>query len=280
MAQRVSPPRPARRWIVSGLGALVCLVALPGLASGTFAAGERGTVASVEDGDSFTLAGGQVVRLAQIEAPRLRDGDASASAARAALAAMVSDRPVQLRYGGLRRDRRGRALAQVFVAAGTGASAETWVQEALLRAGMARVHTYADNRAEVASLWAAEREARRAGRGLWSDPAYQVRYATPEALSGGIGTFQLMEGAVTAVERRGRVVLLGFGDDRSTDVSVVIPETALALWPGGEAGVTALEGRTIRVRGFVRMDRGPSVWVDHPEQMEYIRTGATVPARR
>jgi endonuclease YncB( thermonuclease family) len=273
MAQPVSRPSPARRWIVYAVAACAGLLTVPVIAGGTFAAGERGTVASVEDGDSFTLAGGQVVRLAQIEAPRMRDGDATAAAARTALAAMVSSRPVQLRYGGLRRDRRGRALAQVYAVTGR-ADGEVWVQEALLQAGMARVHTYADNRAEVPRLWAAEREARRAGRGLWSDPAYQVRFATPEALSGGIGTFQLMEGTVTAVERRGRVVVLGFGEDRDSDVSVTIPETALPLWPGGEDAVTALDGRTIRVRGLVRMNRGPSVWVDHPEQIEYIRTSA------
>ncbi len=243
-------------------------------ANGAFEAGERGRVASVEDGDSLTLVGGQVVRLAQIEAPRIRDGDPAGPQARAALQGLVGSGTVELRYGGLRRDRRGRALAQVFAARQGG---EAWVQEELLRAGMARVHTYADNRRDVPRLWAAEREARRAGRGIWAMPAYQVRFATPEALSGAIRTFVLMEGTVTAVERRGTVILVGFGEDRATDVTAVVPETALPLWQGGEAAITALRGRAIRVRGYVRMDRGPSVWVDHPEQIEFIRPVTSTP---
>ena len=243
-------------------------------ANGVFEAGERGRVASIEDGDSLTLDGGQIVRLAQIEAPRMRDGDPAGPQARTALQGLVGSGPVELRYGGLRRDRRGRALAQVFA---TRQGGEVWVQEELLRAGMARVHTYADNRRDVGRLWAAEREARRAGRGIWSMPAYQVRFATPEALSGAIRTFVLMEGTVTAVERRGTVILVGFGDDRATDVTAVVPETALPLWQGGEAAINALRGRPIRVRGYVRMDRGPSVWVDHPEQIEFIRPAAAAP---
>lgn len=140
---------------------------------------------------------------------------------------------------------------------------------------MARVHTYADNRRDVPRLWAAEREARRAGRGIWAMPAYQVRFATPEALSGAIRTFVLMGGTVTAVERRRSVILVGFWADRATDVTAVVPETALPLWQGGEAAINALRGRLIRVRGHVRMDRGPSVWVDHPEQIEFVRPAST-----
>lgn len=273
------------RWprVVAGMAAVSCAVlaafvpAAPAGAGTPLAEGERGRVASVEDGDSFTLDGGLVVRLAEVEAPRLRPGDPAGEQARAGLAALLGSGPVTLRYGGLRRDRRGRAIAHAYVRGPDGR--EVWVQQALLDQGLARVHTYADNRIEVPALWSAERTARRAARGVWALPAYQVRFATPEALAGGIGTFQLMEGTVTAVERRGRVVMLGFGPDRDTDVTAVVPETALPLWPGGEAALTALEGRTIRVRGLVRMSRGPSVWVDHPEQIEFIRpAGAGAPA--
>lgn len=251
-------------WRLAG----VPLLALALMAAASdFQAGERGRVASVQDGDSFTLDNGQVVRLGEIEAPRLRQGNATGTQARDALAALVQGREVELRYGGLRRDRRGRALAQVFVA---GSGGPVWVQQALLRGGHARVHTYADNRAEVADLWAAEREARRAARGLWTDPAYQVRFATPEALQGGESSFQLMEGQVVRASRRGQVVFLNFGEDAATDVTAVIPESAFARWQGGEDAILALQGRTIRVRGFVRNSNGPSVWVDHPEQIEFI----------
>ena len=234
-----------------------------------FEAGETGIVATILDGDSFVLDSGLEVRLAQIEAPRVRPGDTWGAQATASLERMLKGKKVELRYGGLRRDRRGRALAQVFISQGIGKD-DVWVQSELLKAGTARVRTYADNRGAIAQLWGAEREARRANRGVWSAGAYQVRFATPEALQGGIGTFQLAEGRVESASQRGSVIFLNFGTDNKTDVTAVIPERAFALWPGGAADLLALQGRSIRVRGYIRNSNGPSLWLDHPEQIEYI----------
>lgn len=247
-----------------------------------FEAGETGVVASVVDGDSFVLDSGLEVRLAQIEAPRVRPSDTWGPQATASLERMIKGKRVELRYGGLRRDRRGRAIAQVFIPQGIGREA-VWVQTEMLRTGIARVHTYADNRSAIAELWGAEREARRAGRGVWSAPAYQVRFATPQALAGGIGSFQLAEGRVESASQRGSVIFLNFGTDNKTDVSAVVPERAFALWPGGAADILALQGRSIRIRGYVRNSNGPALWLDHPEQIEYIigppRQSASQPAR-
>jgi micrococcal nuclease len=234
-----------------------------------FEGGESGIVSSIVDGDSFILDSGLEVRLAQIEAPRVRPGDTWGPQATATLERMLKGKRVELRYGGLRRDRRGRAIAHVFIPQGIGREA-TWVQTELLRAGIARVHTYADNRSAIAELWGAEREARRANRGVWSAPTYQVRFATPQALQGGIGSFQLAEGKVESASQRGTVIFLNFGTDNKTDVTAVIPERAFALWPNGAADLLALQGRSIRVRGYVRNSNGPAMWLDHPEQIEYI----------
>jgi micrococcal nuclease len=243
-------------------------IALSGAAP-RFESGENGVVARIIDGDSFVLDNGLEVRLAQIEAPRVRPGDTWGPQATAALETMIGGKRVELRYGGLRRDRRGRAIAQVFVPQGFGREAK-WVQTELLRAGIARVHTYADNRAAIADMWGAEREARRAGRGVWSAPAYQVRFATPQALQGGIGSFQLAEGRVESASQRGTVILLNFGTDNKTDVTAVIPQRAFELWPRGAQDLLALQGRSIRIRGLVRNSNGPAIWLDHPEQIEYI----------
>lgn len=244
-----------------------------------FESGESGVVSSITDGDSFVLDSGLEVRLAQIEAPRVRPGDTWGPQATANLERLIKGKRVELRYGGLRRDRRGRAIAQVFVPQGMGRE-PLWLQTEMLRAGIARVHTYADNRSAIAELWGAEREARRAGRGVWSAPAYQVRFATPEALAGGIGSFQLAEGRVESASQRGSVIFLNFGTDNKTDVSAVIPERAFALWPNGAADLLALQGRTIRVRGYVRNSNGPAMWLDHPEQIEYIMGPRQTPTRQ
>jgi micrococcal nuclease len=259
---------------MAGFRGLKCLLVGVGFvalaaAAPRFENGESGIVASVIDGDSFVLDSGLEVRLAQVEAPRVRPGDTWGPQATVALERLVKGKKVDLRYGGLRRDRRGRAIAHVFVPQGLGRDA-LWVQTELLRAGSARVHTYADNRSAIALLWGAEREARRANRGVWSAPAYQVRFATPAALQGGIGSFQLAEGRIESASQRGSVIFLNFGTDNQTDVTAVVPQTAFGLWPNGAADLLALQGRSIRVRGYVRNSNGPSIWLDHPEQIEYI----------
>ena len=246
--------------------------------------GEKGTVARVIDGDSFVLNSGIVVRMAQIEAPRIRSNDNAGIAARAALNSLISGKDVELKYGGMRRDRSGRALAQVFISNGI-LNEPVWVNIEMLKAGHARVHTYSDNRARIEDFWLAEREARRAGRGIWANNAYQVRFATSEALIGAEGSFQLIEGRVIAVEQSASLIKLYFGADKTSDVTALIPLRAWTLWNGGISSILALEGRDIRIRGRINPAKnarearsksrnypahGPQIWLDHPEQIEFI----------
>jgi micrococcal nuclease len=228
--------------------------------------GETARVAEVLDGDSLRLANGLVVRLAEIDAPRVQPGDPLGAQATQALRALVAGKTVTLRYGGLRRDKRGRALAQVFTTGPQG----VWLQRELLARGLARVHTWPDNRAEARQLLAAEAAARGARRGLWASAAYGVRAADPNQLIRFDKSFQVVEGVVReAAERRGRVYL-NFGDNYRTDFTVSVDPAATRLWPGGAAGVQSLQGKRIRVRGWLSDYNGPSIRASHPEQIEVI----------
>lgn len=246
--------------------------------------GEKGVVARVIDGDSFVLNSGIMVRMAQIEAPRIRSGDNAGVEARAALHNLIAGKTVELKYGGMRRDRSGRALAQVFISTGI-LSEPVWVNTEMLKVGHARVRTYYDNRARIEDFWLAEREARRSGRGIWQNSAYQVRFATPEALVGAEGSFQLIEGRIVAIEQTDRLIKLYFGSDKATSVAALVPMRAWPLWEGGINSILALEGRDLRIRGRINPAQnaretksknrnfpahGPQIWLDHPEQIEFI----------
>src|SRR5206468_2302122 len=128
--------------------------------------GGQAMVSAVIDGDTVMLADGRQLRLAGIAAPKRpldRPDDSPwplADAARSALAGLVLGRSVQLSYGGATSDRYGRVVAQLRTAEGT------WVEGALLRSGLARVSSTADNRARVGDMLALEGEARAAGSGL------------------------------------------------------------------------------------------------------------------
>src|SRR3546814_9705575 len=137
-----------------------------------FAAGAEAV--TVIDGDTLTLADGREIRLVGIQAPKLALGRAGfqpwplAEEAKARLAALTLGRSLGLGFGGRRGDRHGRVLAHLFDAEGR------WIQGELLRAGLARVYSFADNRGAVAEMLSLEREARAAGRGIWRDPFYAI----------------------------------------------------------------------------------------------------------
>ena len=102
-----------------------------------------------------------------------------------------------------------------------------WVQGELIRRGFARVRSAADNRLGVAEMLALERQARRYRRGLWSDRAYAVLGADEAARSS--GTFQLVTGTVAKVADASGQVLVAFGEDRRSALTLVIGAPALKL---------------------------------------------------
>lgn len=237
--------------------------------------GETARVTQVVDGDTLVLANGLTVRLAEIDAPRREDP--LGPQAQATLSNLALGKTVSLRYGGLRRDSRGRALAQVVVEGGP--AGQTWLQREMLARGLARVHTWPDNRAEVPALFAAERAARAARAGVWAQRAYAVNVSDPAALRGKEKSFQLVEGTVTQVaDRRGRIYV-NFGRDYKTDFTVVVERENLRNWPGGAADIQALQGRQIRIRGWLKDWNGPMIEATHPQQIEFLRPAAA-PVRR
>ena len=251
---------------------LLLLVAIAGLAHAAepprLAPEFSRRVTDIVDGDTLTLETGLEVRLVGIQAPKLPLGRPGfeawplAAAAKAALADLAADRIVGLTFTGRRRDRHGRWLAHLTTADGV------WIQGEILERGLARVYSFADNRALIAEMLAIERRARGAGRGIWSDPYYAVR--GPTDLQRRIGSFQLVEGRVLDAARvRGRVYL-NFGADWRTDFTVSVSPKSRRLFETAGFDLDSYRSARLRVRGWVTSRNGPMVEVTHPEQIEIL----------
>ncbi len=228
---------------------------------------DRDRVVAVVDGDTVTLAGGAAVRLVGIQAPKLALGRPGfrpwplAQRAKAAVVALCRGRDATLAYFGRKIDRHGRLLAHLSCAG-------SWVQGTLLGRGLARVYTFADNRARAAEMLALEAGARAARRGIWALPFYAVRDAADPRLP--TGTFELVAGTVRAAAVvRGRAYL-NFGADRRTDFTITVAPRDLAAF-GGAAAIAAYEGKRVRVRGWVVRRGGPEIVATHPEQIEVLK---------
>jgi endonuclease YncB( thermonuclease family) len=269
------------RWrrAAAGAAGLACASAgLPLLAAATAAevgptcsgleAGPTRTVTRILDGETVALDDGRELRLIGALAPRAIDADAEAgawpaeAAATEALRALVLGRSVELRFGGERRDRYGRLLAQAFLIEGEG---RRWVQGVLLQQGLARAYALAGSRGRrcSAELLAAERPARQARLGLWAEAAYQVRSADkPAELVRYRATFQVVQGVIVRVgQTRGRIYL-NFDRNWRRGFSGSLRRGDASLLLGTYAGnPRALEGRRVRVRGWIG-ERGGAPVID------------------
>ena len=249
--------------------ALLIAVGSPAAALEGLREGERGRVVEVIDADTVILDSGLSVRLVGIQAPKLplgREGFVAwplAAEAKAALEEMVLEQSVGLFYGGLETDRYGRALAHLVRDDGL------WLQGELLARGWARVYGFRDNRAKLPEMLALEAEARAEKRGIWAEPFYRV--VTVDETEAHLGSFQLVEGRVldvAVVKGRG---YLNFGPDWRTDFTVSIAPADLRAFEAEGFDIAGLEGRFIRVRGWLKFFNGPMIDATHPEQVEDVK---------
>jgi micrococcal nuclease len=232
---------------------------------------DAGTVTAVIDGRTFVLEDGRELRLAGIEVPApipASGGDGAplpaAHAAKAALEELIAGRTVSLNRFGPESDRYGRRLVHAFVA---GAGDEVWVQGALVAQGHARVAARLDSCAK--ELLPSERSARAAGLGLWSDPQFRLRPAeNPTDILAERGRFALVEGKIISVRESGGTVYLNFGRVWTRDFAVTVLKRNERLFTASGMELKKLEGRRIRIRGWVEERGGPRIEAHGPEQIE------------
>ncbi|HEX7100875.1 MAG TPA: lamin tail domain-containing protein [Acidimicrobiia bacterium] len=133
-------------------------------------ASDEHSVVSVIDGDTIVVGSGGLeerVRLIGINAPEPEE--CLAEEATQALDDLVSGSPVRLVPDASDRDGFGRLLRYVYVDG-------EFVNEALVRRGLAIAHRYEPNVANQEILETAEAEARAEGAGMWSPDACPSEY--------------------------------------------------------------------------------------------------------
>ncbi len=236
--------------------------------------GPSGRVVAISDGDTLDLDSGLTVRLVGIQAPKLPLGREGFEAwplgdeAKAKITALAMGQDVTLYYGGETRDRHGRALGHVMVHTDDGL---VWVQAEMLKAGLARVYSFPDNRSCLAELMAAEAQARADRVGIWRDPYYAIRDAGDvETLLEREGGYELVEGRVLNADTVGNRVYLNFGRHWKEDFTLVIEAPGLRIFEEAGLDPLALENAVIRVRGWIDDLDGPRMAVTHPEQIEIL----------
>lgn len=227
--------------------------------------GPTRTVVRVLDGETVALDDGTELRLIGALAPRAIDADAEVGAWPAEVAAMealrglVLGKSIELAFAGDRGDRYGRLQAHAFLVEEGG---RRWVQRHMVEHGFARAYTLVADRACGDALLAAERAAREARRGLWAEAAYQVRPADrPAELLRYRATFQLVEGKIVRVGQTRSTIYLNFDRNWRRGFSVSLRRDDSGLLGPDASNPKALEGRSVRVRGWMA-ERGGAPVID------------------
>lgn len=216
--------------------------------------GERARVVRVIDGDALVLQTGLTVRLAGITAPspawKDRVGEPFAEEATIILERLALGREVQVFYGGLSRDRYGRAIAQVRTVDGLGPT--HWLNLEMVREGGARVRVYPDNEMLAATLLTAEEDARTARSGLWSDLSAHPRDAS--SLPASVQGFVILEGWVVpaAPPREAGRAFAGDGyRPRPVACRLGFGQLVIEVAPTAVAACATPPGVRARVRGWL-----------------------------
>jgi hypothetical protein len=217
----------------------------------------------VEKNGALILGDGRAVMLEGVRLP-LSDGGPPALAQDAlrALSELAMAAPLTLTATPPKEDRYDRVRVQAF--------GDVWLQTELLRRGLARVETAPDRPECAVNLYAAEKDARAAGRGLWAFPAFAVRKAesVPAADQ---GSFQLVEGKVVNSAIRDSRVFLDFGPDYRRGFSATIAPEDRRVFRNTNPQPENLAGHTVRLRGMVQDYGGrPEIALSGPAQIEFL----------
>lgn len=220
----------------------------------------EGRVAAIIDARTFRLDDGREVRLAGIETGARQNTDL-----RAPLASLIEGRVITLRAADDKPDRYGRQVAIVFPD-----KSETSVQTTLLSQGEALVSGSITDKDCFTEWLAAETAARGAKRGLWEGDSVTKNAKMTGDILARIGQFTLVEGRILSARQAGSTFYVNFGRRWTRDFAVTISRRMMPSFEAAGVDLKSLEGKTIRVRGWVESRGGPRIEATRPGQIEII----------
>jgi len=221
---------------------LICLLlAISAAQAGTFSVIGQSrwvSVAYIFDGDTFRTRSGERIRLLGINTPEVAHNDQReqpyAKDAKRRLTQLILGKSVRLRLDREKKDKYGRTLAQIYLRDGR------WVNNILVREGLAHVYTFAPNVYWADALLRTEKAARRDMRGLWKSNRFRILDAS-EVSSRQIGQFHLVRGYVDAVQ--------GWRFRLGRKLTVSVPRSSRQWFTPADL---PRNGQKIIVRGVIR----------------------------
>lgn len=231
-----------------------------------------GAVKAVIDGDTLVV-DNQKVRLLGINTPEKahhgKKAEPGADLATQTLKNLLQQAhpkaTIKLELDENKKDRYGRTLAHAYLPDGT------WLNKALIQAGVAHVYSFPDNQKHITELLNAEEQARKNKVGMWQHKNWQILEASTLKPDSRIGQFRLIAGTPIAAVKVKNRIYLNYGEDWRTDFTVEIPTKYLPLFKQQNIDPTTdYAHKNLLVRGRLKPVNGVLITVTHPAQIQIL----------
>lgn len=217
-------------------------------------------IAAILDARTLRLTDGREIRLAGIEILKSAEADGATWLRDHAL-----HRTVTLRGTDETPDRYGRQHAFALIA-----GKRDTLQSALADAGFAVASGTVRDESCARELRSAESRAEKSKRGAWAQPDFVESGSKPSSILKHIGRFTLVEGTILSARQAGSTLYLNFGRRRIQGFAVTISRRMMPAFAAAGMNAATLEGRRIRVRGWIERHGGPRIEARAPGQIEFI----------
>jgi endonuclease YncB( thermonuclease family) len=240
---------------------------MPAVCKGEIA--QAAHLVSIVDATTFKLDDGRTVRLAGVG---VEDQDTDTTAYDgSAMADLRPGQALSLFAVSARPDRWGRFSARIGVVQSGAGEPVSWLAGALVARGQVQVMPGDGASACHDALYGLEIEARAARHGVWADPANRVWQANDPALGqDGVGAWRIVSGRVLSVGVTQYNHYLNFGRDWNTDFTVTVRTKDVERFAAAGRHPAGLEGRVVRVRGWLRAWNGAVIDVRWPGEIEVV----------
>ncbi len=234
------------------------------------------TVMRISGPSSLLLDDGSEVVLAGIVMPTVLDIPAQtttwqpARTSARALAQLVTGQSLQFSVVDKWRDRYGRQRVYAFL---NQAGNRIWIQSHLLAQGLARAAVERISQQCAERLLKVEGHAHHQRLGLWRHAAYAFRQADkPWRLIRYRGSYQIVEGTVTAVSQLRSKTFINFGQNRRKDFTAgLFGRISQSARMNGKP-LASLKGKRVRIRGWISWRGGPFIQIYNSAQIALSQT--------
>jgi len=228
----------------------------------------EGQVSAILDVRTLRLGDGREIRLSGIEIPQSAEAASTAWLREHALKQKIT-----LRAADDAPDRYGRQHAFVSLEGGN-----TTLQNTLVAEGRAVVSANPGDSACTAELKAAELHAAGSRLGIWSRSDFILDATAPDGILKYIGRFALVEGIILSARHAGGTLYLNFGRRRIQGFAVTLSRRMMASFAAAGMTPVTLQGKRVRVRGWISQHGGPRMEARLPGQIEFISDNRTAAA--